>query len=122
SVANVDDDPQQEIIYGAMTLDHDGRGLCSTGFGHGDALHVGDWVPDRPGVEVFMPHEDKTQPCYHLRDGRTCEVLVQGPVTGRDTGRGVAVDISAASQGAELWVSGTGLLDARGRSVGGTPA
>ncbi|HEY6877370.1 MAG TPA: rhamnogalacturonan lyase [Polyangiales bacterium] len=122
SIANVDDDPQQEILYGAMAVDHDGRGLCSTGFGHGDALHVGDLVPSRPGLEVFMPHEDTSQPSYDLRDARTCEVLVQGAVTGKDTGRGVADDISSTSEGAELWVSGTDLLDARGDRAGATPS
>ncbi|MGC4093977.1 MAG: hypothetical protein QM756_39930 [Polyangiaceae bacterium] len=42
TIANVDDDTGQEVMYGAMALDHDGKGLCSTGYGHGDAEHVGD--------------------------------------------------------------------------------
>jgi rhamnogalacturonan endolyase len=121
SVANVDDDPQQEIIYGAMVIDHDGRGLCSTGLGHGDALHVSDLVPSRPGLEVFMPHEDTTQPAYDMHDARTCELLVTGPVTGKDTGRGVAADVVAERPGAEIWAAGTGLLDAKGAPAGATP-
>jgi rhamnogalacturonan exolyase len=51
SVANVDDDPEQEIIYGEMTVDNDGTGKCSTGVGHGDALHVSDLIPSRPGLK-----------------------------------------------------------------------
>ena len=39
TVANVDDDPGQELMYGAMAVDNTGAGLCSTGFGHGDAEH-----------------------------------------------------------------------------------
>ena len=55
SVANVDDDPAQEIIYGAMTVDHNGAGCARPGYNHGDALHVGDFIPSRArrrGVHV----------------------------------------------------------------------
>ena len=38
-------------------IDDDGTGLYTTGFGHGDALHMSDMDPDRPGLEVFQPHE-----------------------------------------------------------------
>ena len=61
SVANVDADNGQEIIYGAMTVDHNGAGLCSSGNNHGDALHVGDFNPSRAGIEVFMCNEDGSQ-------------------------------------------------------------
>ena len=105
SVANVDDDPQQEIIYGAMEIDHDGKGLCSTGMNHGDALHVGDLVPSRPGLEAFMCNEDGAHPAYHLRDARTCAILQEGPINGADTGRCVADDVRPESAGAEMWAS-----------------
>ena len=42
AVADVDDDGAQEIIYGSSTIDSNGTRKCSTGFGHGDALHMGD--------------------------------------------------------------------------------
>ncbi|HEY3493430.1 MAG TPA: rhamnogalacturonan lyase, partial [Polyangiaceae bacterium] len=106
SVANVDGDPGQEILYGAMAIDDDGAGLCSTGYNHGDALHVGDFIPSRPGVEVFMPNEDGDHPAYHVRDGATCEILNEGPTNGNDTGRAVAADIDPDSPGAEMWASG----------------
>ena len=113
SVANADDDPDQEIIYGAMTVDHDGKGKCSTGFNHGDALHVSDLVPGRPGLEVFMPNEDGTRPAYYVRDAGNCEIVFQGPMNGEDTGRAAAGDVSPDNPGAEVWASGgTGLLDA----------
>jgi rhamnogalacturonan endolyase len=124
SVANVDADHGQEIIYGAMTIDHDGKGKCSTGFGHGDALHVTDLVLDRPGLEVFMPHEDTSQPAYDIHDANTCEVIFAGPVTGQDTGRGVAGDVAPGNAGGEMWAAGgTQLLRAMdGKGVGNTPA
>ena len=106
TIANVDDDPGQEIMYGAMAVDNDGKGLCSTGDNHGDAAHVGDLIPSHPGLEFFMCNEDGDHPAYHIRDARTCEILAAGPVNGNDTGRCVADDISAATPGAEMWASG----------------
>jgi len=121
SVANVDADNGQEIIYGAMAIDHNGAGLCSTGFNHGDALHVGDLVPSRAGLEVFMCNEDGTHPAYHLRDARTCAIIQQGPVDGADTGRCVADDITPSNDGAEMWSSSVdGLLSATSNASLGT--
>ena len=41
SVADVDADGKDEIVYQAMTVDHNGKGLESTGRRHGDALTAG---------------------------------------------------------------------------------
>lgn len=107
SVANVDDDLGQEIVYGAMVVDNDGTGKCSTGYDHGDALHVGDFVPSHPGLEYFMVNEDGDHPSYHLTDPKTCEPLVDGPIVAdQDTGRGDADDILASNPGAEMWAAG----------------
>ena len=40
SIADVDSDGKDEIIFGAATLDDDGTLLYSTDLGHGDALHL----------------------------------------------------------------------------------
>ncbi len=112
--ADVDGDGKDEIIYGAMAVDDDGTPLYSTGLGHGDALHVSDMDPSRPGLEVFMPHE--TPSAYgpaggEFRDARTGELLFGIPATG-DVGRGVAGDIWAGSPGYEAWASGGGATSA----------
>jgi len=107
SVANADADLGQEIIYGAMVVDNDGKGKCSTGYDHGDALHVGDFVTSHAGVEVFMVNEDGAHPSYHVTDPNTCASIVDGPVVSdQDTGRGVADDILASNPGAEMWAAG----------------
>ena len=49
AVADVDGDGKDEIVYGSMVVDDNGKGLFSTGLRHGDALHVGDLDPARPG-------------------------------------------------------------------------
>jgi rhamnogalacturonan endolyase len=123
TVANVDDDPGQEIMYGAAAIDNTGAGLCSTGYDHGDAEHVGDLVPSRPGLEFFMCNEDGVNPSYHLRDARTCAILQAGPINGADTGRCVADDIDASTPGAEMWASSVdGLFSATtGANVGAKP-
>jgi rhamnogalacturonan endolyase len=125
SVADVDADGRQEIIYGASTIDDNGTRLCSTDEGHGDALHVSDFVPSRPGLEVFMPHEGSDKDAYSMRDGKTCEILFKGPNNGgkEGPGRGVAADIDPRSPGAEAWVNNAGLFSgASGQVVGERPS
>jgi len=117
TIANADDDPGQEIMYGAMEIDNTGVGLCSTGYDHGDAQHVGDFIPERPGLEFFMCNEDGVHPAYHVRDIRTCGIIVESPINGADTGRCVAGDIDPSSPGAEMWASSTGGLFAAPTNV-----
>ena len=102
-VADVDGDRAQEIVYGAAMIQSDGSFGCSTGLGHGDALHVGDLVPSRPGLEVFMPHEDTSMPTWHVRDAASCDIIHRSSSTGADNGRGVAADITSSHPGAEMW-------------------
>ena len=59
SVADVDEDGKDEIIYQAMTVDDNGKGLYSTGRRHGDAIHVGDFDPDRPGLGDLSGHRER---------------------------------------------------------------
>jgi hypothetical protein len=121
TIANADDDPQQEVVYGAMMIDHTGMGLCSTGNNHGDALHAGDHVPSRPGIEVFMCNEDGGKAAHYVYDARTCAIISAGPVNGADTGRCVAGDISPSNPGSEMWSSSvTGLFSATSNANVGT--
>ena len=105
SVADVDADGRDEIIYGSMAVNDNGSPLWNTGNGHGDALHVGDLVPSRSGLEVFKPTEDGAHPADFVADARTGAMIVAPPSCGCDNGRGVAGDIYAGSAGAEIWSS-----------------
>ncbi|HHT37565.1 MAG TPA: hypothetical protein GX019_10370 [Firmicutes bacterium] len=117
SVADVDLDGRDEIIYGAMTLDDDGTPLYNTRYGHGDALHVGDFDPNRPGLEVFGVHENHPHPAgINLRDARTGE-LIWGVSTNYDVGRGLIADIDPNYPGAEAWASGDTVRSSRGDSL-----
>jgi rhamnogalacturonan endolyase len=107
SVADVDGDGRDEIVHGACCIDDDGKGLYSTGLGHGDALHVSDIDPDRPGLEVFNIHERKPEVGVSFRDAKTGKLVWGKPSA--DVGRGVAMDIDPRHKGYESWASGPGL-------------
>ena len=96
SVADVDGDGKDEIVYGSMVVDDDGRGLFSTGLRHGDALHVSDLDPSRPGLEVYGVHENEeganSSPGTAMYDARSGAVLWK-TAQGEDVGRGLAADI-----------------------------
>ena len=101
SVGDVDGDGCDEITYGSAAINNDGTLLYSTGLGHGDALHLSDLDPDRPGLEVFMVHESRPYGA-DLRDARTGERLWYETASD-DTGRGVAADIDGKHRGFEYW-------------------
>lgn len=102
SVNDVDNDGMDEILYGSLAIDHDGSVKWCTFQQHGDAMHVSDWIPWNPGLEVMQVHEDMKEWDVEIHDAETGEVLM-GYQTGRDTGRGVAADIDPTSVGAEWW-------------------
>ncbi|GHC22489.1 rhamnogalacturonan lyase [Streptomyces rochei] len=117
SVADVDGDGRDEIVYGAMAVDDNGHGLWTTRNGHGDALHVGDLDPSRAGLEEFKVDEDGSKPSSWMADARTGQIIWATGASG-DNGRGVSADIWSGSAGAESWSSAeSGIRDPKGRVV-----
>lgn len=117
SVADVDGDGKDEIVYGAMAVDDNGHGLWTTRNGHGDALHVGDLDPSRAGLEEFKVDEDGSKPSSWMADARTGQIIWATGASG-DNGRGVSADIWSGSAGAESWSSAeSGIRDPKGRVV-----
>lgn len=129
SVADIDNDGKDEIIYGAMVVDDDGTGKYTTGFGHGDALHVSDLDPQHPGLEIFDIQERFDDAGMHFRDANTGEVLwkvasvkadEEGGDKGEGPGRGVAFDVDPRYSGNECWVFGAeihGMYSAKGEKI-----
>lgn len=118
SLADVDYDGCDEIIYGSLAVDHDGKAMYSTGLGHGDAQHVTDILPSRPGLEVFSCHEDTTVAySYELRDARTGELLSGGEQLGIDNGRACSGDIDPNYEGIENWSAAGVLMAADGTVI-----
>ena len=126
SVADVDADGRDEIVYQAMVVDDDGTGLYSTGLRHGDAMHISDMDPSRPGLEVFTVQENEGRtvrfntPGAAMRDAGTGELL-WGHSPGVDVGAGLAADIDPRHPGFEAWGGPGGLRNISGESIGRAP-
>lgn len=115
-VGDVDGDGCDEIIYGSCAIDHDGKGLYSTGMGHGDAFHLTVFDPTRKGMQVWDCHENRRDGST-FRDAATGEVLFQLP-SDQDVGRCLAADIDPYNPGLEMWSSDSrGILNVKGEHV-----
>ena len=88
SIADVDGDGCDEIIWGSAALDNNGYMLYATGYGHGDAIHLGKFIPDRKGLQVFEVHEEKPYG-WDLHDAATGQIIYSATSSG-DNGRGMA--------------------------------
>lgn len=84
SIADVDWDGRDEIVFGSMVIDDNGNGLSTSGLGHGDAHHVGDFDPYSHGQEVFACNEDN--PNNNFRDATTSKIYYR-TTGGNDDGR-----------------------------------
>lgn len=86
-VADVDWDGRDEIVFGSMVIDDNGKGLSTIGLGHGDAQHVGDLDPYRHGQEFFACME--SNPGTNYRDATTAKIYYRYAAP-KDVGRGIA--------------------------------
>jgi rhamnogalacturonan endolyase len=117
---DVDGDGFDEIVYGSATIDHDGQGLYSTGLRHGDALHLSDLDPDRPGLEVWMADEQSSENggiVSHFQDATNGTIIWQQKGSG-DNGRGCTGPLMAGTKGWQMWSGAGGLFDASSKDGG----
>jgi rhamnogalacturonan endolyase len=113
--ADVDGDGKQEIVLGATCLDDDGTVLWNTNLGHGDAMHVGDFLPERDGLEVWVCHEDSPYG-VSLLDAKTGETIFHYDGES-DTGRCCADNVWSGNDGAEFWGLGNNVYDGDGNTL-----
>jgi len=97
SIADVDMDGRDEIVYGSMIIDDCGMGLSTSGLGHGDAHHVGDFNPYVHGLELFACNEDAQG--YNYRDATTSKIY-KWLSAGKDVGRSMMGNFSDRWPGA----------------------
>ena len=127
-VGDVDGDGCDEILYGSMAVDHDGRGLYNTGMGHGDAMHLTAFFPPSTSAVGGLPadalcvwdcHENRRDGS-DFRDARTGKVLFQ-ILSNEDVGRCMAADIDPSNPGLEMWSSASGgICSTRGEVIDST--
>ncbi len=116
SVGDVDGDGCDEIIWGSAALDNDGTLLYATGFGHGDAIHMGQMIPGREGMQVFEVHEEKGTYAWDLHDAATGEIIFKGGPEGVDNGRGMVAQLTSTS--GEWWFSSSSAREQRSAVTG----
>lgn len=126
SVADVDGDGKDEILYQAMTVDDSGQGLYSTGRRHGDAIQVSDFDPSRPGLELYLVTENEEDtvrfqtPGAGMHDAATGKPLWSHS-PGVDISDGSVADIDPRYPGAEVWGGPGGLRTVKGEEIGPKP-
>ncbi|MCH5174273.1 MAG: autotransporter-associated beta strand repeat-containing protein [Prevotellaceae bacterium] len=86
-IADVDWDGRDEIVFGSMVIDDNGKGLSTTALGHGDAQHCGDFNPYIHGQEIYACLEDNAGNNY--RDATTSKIYHRF-ISGNDDGRAMA--------------------------------
>ncbi|MBQ7443504.1 MAG: hypothetical protein IJS59_06525 [Bacteroidaceae bacterium] len=119
-VGDVTGDGRQEIHYGSGALKPDGTTLYRTGLGHGDAMHLSDFMPSHPGQELFMVHEEKSSNGNYgsdIRDAATGQILLR-VTAGGDTGRGIMAHFNAEADDAYWQHSASAdLFDTSGATI-----
>lgn len=129
SVADVDNDGYDEIIFGSAVLDNNGTVLTYDGRGHGDAEHVSDFDNDGK-QEIFMAHEagkhnDDTIPYAVDIKRYNGDIMLQAAQG--DIGRGIMDNVDdeyALSSGnlSLFWsVAADGIYNQAGEKVGDIP-
>ncbi len=116
-VGDIDGDGLDEIVYGAMAVDHDGTGIYSTGLEHGDCMNLGNFTPNTPNLDFFQIHEhEHAEYGYEVRDPATGEIK-WGNYTGRDTTRGLCAKIDPRYVGNQCWVMDDGIFTMEGEMI-----
>lgn len=114
NVADLDGDGKDEVMYGSCAFDDDGTGLWTSGLGHGDANHVGRFLPDREGLQVYHCLETgKTMVALHdAKDGKV--IWKKDADSDNDMGRCLVSDIDPSSPGCEFWYYGSNAFSQTG--------
>lgn len=122
-VADLDGDGRDEVVIGSTCLEPDGRVRWSTYWQHADHAIIRDFLPERPGREIFYAIETPIFAGAYLVDGATGESLWarnrQTDPRWIHSHSAWAADVDPATAGIECYVDrnrgrGHVLLSARG--------
>ncbi len=117
--ADVDGDGKQELVLGSTCLDDNGKVLWCNQQGHGDAMHLGDFIPEREGLELWMCHEASPYG-VSLIDAKTGKNIFR-KTHSKDTGRACCGNVLASNKGSEFWgATGNDVFDSSGKTISTT--
>ncbi len=74
-VADVNGDSKQEVFDGTTCLNHDGSLRWSIYKQHPDIVSIHDYLPDRPGLEVFYIVESSVHAGVYMVDANSGEII-----------------------------------------------
>jgi rhamnogalacturonan endolyase len=109
---DVDSDGKDEISWGSSMLDHNGTVKYTTALVHGDRFQIGDFDPNRAGLEAFAIQQwNSTLLGAALFDANTGSFLKTWYTSAlADIGRGDVADIDPNTIGMELFSFASGSL------------
>ncbi len=115
ATGDIDKDGFDEVILGAIAIDHDGSVLWVKNGkdgqdkgGHADSIHLAAMNPNSNDLYVFTPAEDQSSTLnYSLVNARTGTRHIGEWFTAKDVGRGVAANITPLP-GYESWAAASG--------------
>ena len=74
-LADVDNDGKQEVFDGTTCLNHDGTLRWSIYRQHPDIVSIHDFIPERPGLEVYYVVESNAHAGAYMVDANTGEII-----------------------------------------------
>jgi autotransporter-associated beta strand protein len=121
-IVDVDGDGKDEVCDGAHVLDDNGSflyGLGYKGVWHGDRFHIGDFDPNRPGLEGYGIQQDNASGLawyyYDAKDGTILQSQYLPYVA--DYARGNAGDFDPRYPGFEMWTFTDGVYNVSGKKT-----
>lgn len=119
-IADVDNDGKDEFVDIGYVLDDNGVQLFNLPeVVHGDRFHLTDIDPDRPGLENFIIQQNNSSGLatafYDAGTGGIIKKWYAGSIV--DVGRGIALDITSAHKGCEMYSTQPGIFNAKGQQI-----
>ena len=118
-VVDANSDGKHDIVTGSAVIGSDGKGMSTSGMGHGDATHCTHMIKSNPHPQIFMPHESGGHG-VSFRHANSGTMIFNHQASG-DIGRGCAAELDPERPGFHFWASGgLGLYNTSGQRVSTT--
>ena len=119
-IADVDNDGKDEFVEIGFVIDDNGTQLFNIPeVVHGDRFHLTDIDPDRPGLETFIIQQNNgsglATAFFDAGTGGILKKWYSGSIV--DVGRGIALDITSAHKGYEMYSTQPGIFNAKGQQI-----